>query len=377
MSTSAGMSETDKDQKTELPTQKRLEEAREKGQFARSTEIGTVFGLVAALAVLSFTLTTSVQSLSRFSSYIFGSVGTRALDEGSMLVAIRSAVEVCAKVLLPIVAGVMVAAIVAGGLQSGFRLSPKAVGFKPEKLDPIKGFGRVFSKKTLTHAGLDVLKLIALCFMLWAAVEKLLVDPLFSTPLEVGYLGDFIQRTSASLMGRMILALAIIAALAYAYEWRKNFEEMKMSRQELKDEHKNAEGDQLVKQAMRRMARRLLQKQMLAAVPTADVVITNPTHYAVALRYERGKDAAPVVLAKGDNRFARRIKELAQEHEVPMVENKPVARMLFKVGQVDEPIPENLFTAVAEILAFVYQKHRYYFFQLASRRAALAEEGKA
>ncbi len=367
----------DKEQKTELPTQKRLDEAREKGQFARTQEIGTVFGMVAALAVLSFTLVTSGQLVGRFSRQIFANVGNTAWDQGSIFAAMFSAVEVSAKVLLPVLVAVVVAAGLSGGMQSGFRLSPKAVGFKPEKLDPFKGFGRVFSKKTLTHAGLDVLKLIALCFMLWAGVSKLLSDPLFSTPLEVGYLSEFMHRTSIALFGRMIIALAIIAALAYAYEWRKNFEEMKMTRQELKDEFKNAEGDQFVKQAMRRMARRLLQKQMLAAVPTADVVVTNPTHYAVALRYVRGKDAAPIVLAKGDNRFARRIKEIAQEHGVPMVENKPVARMLFAAGKVGEPIPDSLFSAVAEILAFVYKKHRYYFHRLASRRAELAEGGQA
>jgi flagellar biosynthetic protein FlhB len=118
------------------------------------------------------------------------------------------------------------------------------------------------------------------------------------------------------------------------------------------------------------MARRLLQKQMLSAVPTADVVITNPTHIAVALKYQRGTDKAPVVLAKGERLFARRIKAIAAEHDVPTVENKPVARMLFKYGKVGRPIPAELYKAVAEILAFVYKTHRYYFHQLRSRRNA-------
>jgi flagellar biosynthetic protein FlhB len=143
-----------------------------------------------------------------------------------------------------------------------------------------------------------------------------------------------------------------------------------MTRQEVKDEHKQLEGNAQVKGQMRRMARRLLQKQMLAAVPMADVIVTNPTHYAVALKYERGVDAAPVVLAKGDNRFARRIKSLAAEHGVPMVENKPVARLLFAVGKVGESIPAELYQAVASILAFVYQTHRLYFHDLRTRRAA-------
>ena len=127
-------------------------------------------------------------------------------------------------------------------------------------------------------------------------------------------------------------------------------------------------GDPNVKMAQRAMARRLMQKQMLADVPNADVIITNPTHYAVALKYERGVDAAPVVLAKGQNLFAQRIKAIASKHEVPTVENKPVARALFKFGQDGKPIPAQLYQAIAEILGYVYRTHRYYFYQLKSRR---------
>ena len=141
-----------------------------------------------------------------------------------------------------------------------------------------------------------------------------------------------------------------------------------MSREEVKDERRQAEGDMHAKAAMRRMARRFMQKQMLSAVATADVVVTNPTHYAVALKYERGVDQAPVILAKGENRFAQRIKALAAEHGVPTVENKPVARLLFSVGKVGESIPAELFEAVAGILAVVYRTHRYYFHRLKARR---------
>ena len=131
-------------------------------------------------------------------------------------------------------------------------------------------------------------------------------------------------------------------------------------------------GDPNVKMAQRAMARRLMQKQMLADVPNADVIITNPTHYAVALKYERGVDAAPVVLAKGQNLFAQRIKAIASKHEVPTVENKPVARALFKFGQVGKPIPAQLYQAIAEILGYVYRTHRYYFHRLKSRRLEVA-----
>ena len=168
--------------------------------------------------------------------------------------------------------------------------------------------------------------------------------------------------------GQLLVALGVIAALGYGYEKYKTSRDLMMTRQEVKDERRNAETDPQIKNAQRRLGRRLMQKQMLAAVAIADVVLTNPTHYAVALRYERGKDQAPVVLAKGENRFAQRIKALAAEHGVPTVENKALARLLFSLGQVGETIPTELYQAVASILAVVYRTHRYYFHRLKSRR---------
>lgn len=141
-----------------------------------------------------------------------------------------------------------------------------------------------------------------------------------------------------------------------------------MTRQEIKDENRQAMGDPNVRMAQRAMARRLMQKQMLADVEKADVIITNPTHYAIALKYERGVDSAPVILAKGQNLFAQRIKSIALKREVPTVENKPVARALFKYGEVGQPIPAQLYQAIAEILGYVYRTHRYYFHQLKARR---------
>jgi flagellar biosynthetic protein FlhB len=171
------------------------------------------------------------------------------------------------------------------------------------------------------------------------------------------------------LIWRFVLALGCVGAFNYIYQLRKIQKDLMMSKQEVKEENRSAEGDPRVRMARRQMARRLLQRQMLSAVPTADVVVTNPTHYAVALKYERGKDKAPVVLAKGERLFAKRIKELAADHDVPMIENKPVARMLFKYGRVGKPIPIELYQAVADILAFVYRTHRLYFHELKQRRA--------
>jgi flagellar biosynthetic protein FlhB len=261
-----------------------------------------------------------------------------------------------------------VAVLIASGVQSGFHLSPKAVGFKLENLNPITGFGRIFSKSVLVRSGIDLLKLIGIGGALWLGARGLMMDPLFSAPVEAAYLGQFLNSATIVFLTRLLFALGIVAAISFGYEKFKMSRELMMTRDEVKDERKQAEGDMNTKAAMRRMARRLLQKQMLSAVQTADVVVTNPTHFAIALKYERGVDKAPVILAKGENRFAQRIKALAAEHGVPTVENKPVARLLFAMGKVGETIPADLYQAVAEILAVVYRTHRYYFHRLKTRR---------
>ena len=267
---------------------------------------------------------------------------------------------------------IVLATLLASGVQSGFRLTPNALGLKFENLDPIAGFGRVFSKSVFVRSGIDLLKLVAIGIALWLGARGLMHDPLFSAPVEAAYLGQFLHQATMLFLTRLLLALGIVAAISYSYEKFKISRQLMMTRDEVKDERKQSEGDQHTKAAMRRMARRLMQKQMLSAVQTADVVVTNPTHYAVALKYERGKDQAPVVLAKGENRFAQRIKALAAEHGVPVVENKPVARLLFAVGKPGQTIPAELYEAVAAILAVVYRTHRYYFHRLKARRLEAA-----
>jgi flagellar biosynthesis protein FlhB len=371
------MADHDQDSKTEAPSDKRLSEAHERGQFPKSPEINVVFVLAAALGALSLTLSTVAHDVAALATSVFTQLGSIKLQLDTVPVQLGQILVLIAKTLTPILGAATLAIVLAGGLQSGFNLTPNVLGFKPEALNPTSGFERIFSKKAFVHAGVDLLKIIAIGLVLWAAAKSLFSDPLFSAPVEAVYLGQFMERSTYAFLSRLLLALGVIAAISYWYEFIKSRKEMMMTREEVKEEHKQQEGNANSKAAMRRMARRLLQKQMLAAVPTADVIVTNPTHYAVALKYERGVDQAPVVLAKGENRFALRIKALAGEHGVPIVENKPVARMLFALGRVDEKIPSELYQAVAEILAFVYRTHRYYFYRLKSRRAELSRAATA
>lgn len=366
------MPDVDQEQKTEQATEKHLSEAFERGQFAKSPELQVLILLGAALIVLTMTAEAMSREVAEYSIGMFSRFATTVVTRGTAVSLFGEILVTVGQALLPLLGACVIAAVLAGGLQSGFRLSSEVFGLKFENLDPAAGFGRIFSKAVLVRGGIDVLKLIAISGALWAGTRHLMADPLFTAPVEAAYLAQFMHNATLDFLGQMLLALGVVAALGYSYEKFKTSRDLMMTRQEVKDERRNVEGNALVKIAQRRLARRLMQKQMLAAVATADMVLTNPTHYAVALRYERGRDQAPVVLAKGENRFAQRIKALAAAHGVPMVENKPVARLLFSLGQVGETIPAELYQAVASILAVVYRTHRYYFHRLKSRRFEVA-----
>jgi len=358
----------DQEQKTEQPTGKKLNDAADRGQFARVQELQILFTMVAVLVVIGATAHSSVDRLAGFAVDIFSRFPSMEMRPETVTTLWGSIMLMLAPIILPVLLACAGGALLAGGLQSGFRLAPKALEIHWDRLNPFSGYKRVFGGGVWTRVGIDVLKILAVGFTLYLGARTLLFDPLFSAPVEVAYLGAFLQQTVVSFFGRMLFALAIIGAIRYAYEWFKTRRDLMMTKDEVKDERRAEELDSKVKQAQRRLSRRLLQKQMLSAVATADVVITNPTHYAVAISYQRGKDRAPVVLAKGENRFAMRLKEIAAEHGVPMVENKPVARLLFAMGRVGEAIPPELYQAAAEILAVVYRTHRYYFHRLRSRR---------
>jgi flagellar biosynthetic protein FlhB len=290
------------------------------------------------------------------------------LTEASVAAGAREGILLLGRMVLPLLGAALLAAVIAGGLQTGFRLTPKVLEIKWNRLNPVTGFKRVLSKDVVIRFGIDLLKISAVIGILYVAIQRVLKDPIFFSPVDVRHVGTFVAETTLFVLVRLILAAGVIAAISYAYQWRKTRKELMMSREDVKQERKTAEVDPHLRSAQRQMARRIMQRQMLSAVETADVVVTNPTHYAVALKYERGVDKAPMVLARGENIFAMRIKEIARRHDVPMVENRPVARMLFKFGRVGQEIPMQLYQAVAEILGFVYKAHRYYFHRLRARR---------
>ncbi len=365
----------DQDQRTEPATDRKRSEAFARGQFARSPDVQVAFTLTAALIVMLFSAPEMARSVRDFAAYTFQNLGRVTLSNDLMLARVLDAMHRCLALATPMLIACFVAAVLGGGAQTRFRLTPKVIEFKLDRLNFVNGFGKIFNIEALMTLPFDLLKLGGIGLALWLAIKRVMQDPLFHVPMEADHLARFLNQSTLLFLTWCCGAMAIVAIGSYAYQHHKTEKELRMTKQEIRDEHRQQEGDPFVKGQRRRLARRLMQKQMLQAVPNADVVVTNPTHFAVALKYERGKDAAPVVLAKGEGSFARRIKALAAEHGVPMIENKPVARMLFKIGEVGEAVPIELYHAVAEILAFVYRTHRYYFHALRARRAAAEAPG--
>lgn len=363
--------EQDKASKTEEPTEKRLREAHEEGNFAKAEEIQVVFGLAAAFVVILFHAGQVGQSLAQMMQGVLGHLEQFSLNPEMVVYAGRQGAVYFGLLLLPVFLGAMLAAILAGGLQSGFRLTPKAMKFNPGKINPVKGFQQKYGKQALVKFGIDFLKFLVLGAVILAAVWRVTLHPIFHTRIAPMDVGTFIMGTTLLMLVMLIVALALVAVINFLYQKHKTHEDLKMTQQEVKDERKQQEGDPQVKTAQRQMARSLVQRQMFSAVPDADVIVTNPTHYAIALRYDRGQDPAPVVLAKGKNLIAERIKRIGRENGVPIVENKPLAQGLYKIGVVGESIPAQMYRVVADILAYVYKRHRGYFAQKARLRKTI------
>ena len=358
----------DEQNKTEEPTEKRLSEAQAEGQFARAPDLQVVALLAAVLWGISVRGQGIAEHVASLAVGIFSHLGMSEIRPEAAGIWGPDALKTLLSLLLPTAIVCFIAAVLMGGAQTRFILTPKVLDIKFDRLDPVAGLQRLFSMQGVARVIMETARLLAVGWVIWAGLAKVMSDPIFYTPVPIERLGAFITDSAIVLLWRCILALGMIAAANYTYQYFRIKKSLMMTKQEVRDEMKQSEGDPKIKNALRAMARRLLQRQMLAAVQTADVVITNPVHFAVALRYDKNKESAPTVIAKGEQAFARRLKAVALEHGVPMVENPPVARMLYKFGKVGNIIPVNLYRAVAEILAFVYRTHRDYFHDLQRKR---------
>jgi flagellar biosynthetic protein FlhB len=350
-------------EKTEQATPRRLEEAWNRGQFARSTEVQTVFVLVAGLMALLLAGHDLWRNLGYGMVSLLGHLHDIPVKVDGMPRFFIDGALVLGACVWPVAVATVVAALLAGGIQSRFRTSPEALSVNWERLNPLAGFRRLFSVRSSVPMVIAFLKLIVVLALSYNVVKSIVQDPIFYSTVDVTRIGAFLVEASFKIVLRIVFALVILAAIDYSYQfWRTN-QDLMMTKEEVKDEVKNQEGDPKIKAAQRRRRQAITQRKMLAEVPRADVVLTNPTHLAIALRYDAKSMRAPKVVAKGARLNAQRIREIAQQHQVPILENKPLARLLFKYGRVGGEIPAQLYAAVAEILAYVYRVNAYRYYR--------------
>jgi flagellar biosynthetic protein FlhB len=263
----------------------------------------------------------------------------------------------------PVLAATVLGGLLAGGMQSRFRTASEVLEVNWERVNPAAGFKRVFSFRSAVPTGLAILKLVVIVALSYSTIRSVLSDPIFYSSVDVARIARFLAESAYKIFFRVAFALAVIAAIDYGYQlWRTNQDQM-MTKEEVKEEMKHSEGNPQVKAAQRRRRQAVTKRKMLAEVPKADVIVTNPTHLAIALRYDRRTMKAPKIVAKGSRLNALRIREIAQQHQVPLLENKPLARLLFKYGKVGGEIPAQLYAAVAEVLAWVYRVNAYRYYR--------------
>lgn len=356
------MAEKPAGEKTEQPTPRRLEDAVKKGQFPRSAEVQTVFVLLGGLIALRFVGPDLWQQLVTVQTSVLGHLHEIPLTLDAMQGNAIRASLVFAACAGPILIGTTAGGLVAGGIQNRFQTASAALEPKWDRLNPVEGCKRVFSGRAFVPAGVSLTKLGVVAALTFSQVKALLADPIFYTPVGVSRFGGFIAQAAFGITWRVVLCLAVIAALDFTYQfWRTN-RDLMMTKEEVKEEMKNSEGNPQMKARQRRRRAAKTMRQMLLDVPQADVVVTNPTHFAIALRYDRKTMKAPRIVAKGTRLNALRIREIATRNQIPLVENKPLARMMFKYGKVGGEIPAQLYAAVAEILAYVYRVNRYRYY---------------
>ena len=349
--------EADLEDKTEDPSQKRLDDALERGNVVKSQEVNTWFIIAGAtLVLLSFSggmgqgLTTTMRGLIA-NSYDIN------VDGPAMPALFREiGLEMLAAVGIPFLV-LMLAALAGNLIQHRLVWSTEALLPKFSKISPLAGLKRLFSKQALANLGKGIVKLIVLgsvmTALMWPERERMeglvTMDPAALLP--------FTQVLSLKMMGAVVALLAVVAGADYFFQYRTWFGKLKMSLQELKDEIKQTQGDPFIKGKLKQIRAMRAKQRMSSAVPKASVIITNPTHYAVALQYERGMDA-PLCVAKGVDAMALQIRKIATAHDVPIVENPPLARALHATVEVDQTIPPEHYKAVAEVISYVMKLRR-------------------
>ena len=348
----------DKSQKTEEPTHKKVEDARKKGQVATSREVNHWFMILGGTLVVVMLAPTAMGELGRNLSIYLEYAHAIPTDPTGLGAVAARAVGETGRALLPGVLLLVGAALAAGLVQHGPVASFEKVKPKLEHLSLTKGLKRLFSVRSLVEFVKGILKLTIVGFVAAILVLSEFDRLRSATRLEPLQVLDLLASLAAIMLGGVCAVITVIAGLDFLYQKFEFYKSMRMSKQEIKDELKQSEGDPLIKARLRQLRLERARKRMMAAVPEADVVITNPTEFAVALKYDTAVMQAPKVVAKGAGPLAIRIRQVAEENDVVLVENAPLARALYGAVDIDQEIPETHYKAVAEVIGYVWRLKR-------------------
>lgn len=341
--------------KTEEATPKKKSDARKKGQVARSKEVNLAFTLLASTLVLMALGTYVGTSLKEtlnifFSDYLMKDISYTDVKSLTLVVIWRLAI-----VILPIVAPIMIFGILGNFAQVGFMLTGEPVKPQLSKLNPLSGFKRIFSSRTAVETIKDLIIVALLGYIGYSFIRDNYTILLQISSLRIGAIPAAFGKLVIGVFTKITIVMVAIALADYLYQRFQYNKELKMTKQEIKEEFKQQEGNPEIKSKIKQKQREIASRRMMQAVPDATVVVTNPTHIACALRYEDGKDSAPVLLAKGADNVAIKIKDIAKESNIPIIENKLLARMIYAQVDIDAEVPSEMYQAIAEILAIVYK----------------------
>ncbi len=349
------MAQDDLQDKTEKATPKKRSEARKKGQVAKSQDVSSVAVLLAGLSTLCLFGPYMFGRLDSLMEESFVRVKTPVLETGRFLGMVQDVVGQYIMMVIPVMVAVVVIALLVNVMQVGFMVSPQKLAPELSKISPIKGFGKLFSKQSFMELFKSLAKLAIVGGVAYWTIQGEMDNLHTLGKLEVSGICLYIFKVILKIFIRVCVIMVIVAAIDFAFQKWQFEEQLKMTKQEVKEEHKQSEGDPQVKSRIRRLQMDAAKKRMMQEVPRADVVVTNPVHLAVAVKYDSLVMNAPQVLAKGAELIAEKIKAVAGENDIPVVENKELAQSLYKNVEIGEEVPSDFYQAIAEVLAYVYR----------------------
>lgn len=345
-------------EKTEKATPRRREEARKKGQVFKSADLNSAVILLSGSAALYFTFPDIVEQIKNFTVVYLVKRASADFSDAYSYYMFIEVMQLLARIIFPVLLATFVSGVLVSYVQVGVVFSGEPLIPKLERINPVEGFKRIFSRRALMELFKSLGKVVITGYVVYIVVKNHYAQFPRFIDMELWACLVLLSEIVFEIALKVGMVYVIIGVIDYIYQWLEYEKSLKMSKHEIKQEYKETEGDPLIRSRQRQIQRELAMRRMMAEVPRADVVITNPTHFAVALRYDAPRMEAPTVVAKGQDYVALRIREIASEHRVSLVENPVLARTLYFSTQIGDQVPEDLYQAIAEVLAFVYRQKK-------------------